>query len=118
MSVPWGNTMTGVGVHSGLRRTAAIQCEMRETKRWNVRKEVHVRQRPDATIGRRALHNATRRDYRERLPPEFGQTAMSRSSTDDDGLLPCTCASLAGLVYMVETEHVFGCEFVVVDRVV
>ncbi len=42
---------------------------------------------------------------------------MSRSSTDDDSLLSRPCASLSRLVYVVEAEHILGCEFVVVDRV-
>ena len=39
-------------------------------------------------------------------------------STDDDSLLPCPCAGLAGLVDVVQTKHVFGRKLVVVDRVI
>ena len=40
-----------------------------------------------------------------------------RLTADDDRLLPCPCTSLAGLVYVIEAEHVLGRKLVIVDRV-
>lgn len=74
-----------------------------------------MRDRPDATTGR-----TTRRDYRHHHSP-LTQTRDdqedNQSSADDDRLLPCPCASLAGLVYVIEAKTVLWRELVIVDRV-
>lgn len=46
-----------------------------------------------------------------------GAEADCQSSTDDDRLLPSPCASLSGLVYVIEAKAILWRELVIVDRV-